>query len=126
MRVVVEADAELLAGRATVGQEARPEGRIDPGARDHFGAERRRARIQHLDLPADLAGLYQPPFDEQFANGCLHDLIVAGRLGGRQAQIGVVVVVVGFVRMHDSNSLQPCLENLNAQSVFRRPGIVRP
>ena len=32
---------------------------IDPGARHHLGAERRRARIQHLDLAADLVGADQ-------------------------------------------------------------------
>ena len=83
LRIVVEGDAEFLASGATIRQQASPKGRIDPGARDHFGAERRRARIQHLDLPADLARSDQPPFDEQFANGRLHHLVVTRRLGGR-------------------------------------------
>ena len=65
--VVVEADAQLLAGRAAVGQQAGLEGGIGPGAGDHLGAQRRRARIQHLDLAADFAGLDQAALDQQLA-----------------------------------------------------------
>jgi len=75
-----------------LGQKPRPEARIDPCARNDFGAERRRTRIQNLDLAADLARVDHTPFDEQFANGRLHDLIVARSLPCGQAQIIVVVV----------------------------------
>jgi hypothetical protein len=43
-----------------VREQPGPERRIDPGARHDLGAQRRRARVDHLDLAADLVGPIDP------------------------------------------------------------------
>ena len=127
--VVVEADAELLAGGAAVGEQPRLERRIDPGPRHDLGAERRRARIEDLDLAADLVRPDQPLLDQQLADGRLHDLVVAGRpgLAGPGRGVPVVMVVIMPVRMHRLRS-SPA-RSRTPRSAVRRcggPRIVRP
>jgi hypothetical protein len=96
--VVVEADAQFLAGGAAIGEQALPEGGIDPGACDHPGAQRGGARIDHIDLVADFLRPDQLLLDQKLADRPLHDVVVT-QAGGR-ADFRVRMIVTAVCRSH--------------------------
>ena len=99
----------------------RPEGGIDPGARHDLGAERRRARIQHLDLATDLVGADQLLLDQQLANRRLHDVVVAGLPGLADLGMSVVmpVVVIVVLRRASAQILSSQVSNTSMRSPSR-------
>jgi hypothetical protein len=116
--IVIEADAEFLACRPAIGQKPCLEIGIDPGAGHDLRPERWRAGIQDFNLAANLMGADQLCLDQEFANGGLHDLVVAGRgalpdLGMRLSAIMIVVVTFAW-RSHASNPFEPGLEYFDA------------
>jgi hypothetical protein len=92
-RVVVEADAEFLAGGMPVGEQAHVEGWISSGASNHAGTKCWRSGVKHFDLTAELTGTDQPTFEQQLSHGGLHDLEIAmpTRLIGRGVMLAVVI-----------------------------------
>jgi hypothetical protein len=119
--VIVEGDAELLTGGAPVGEQPGAERGIDPSARHDLGAERRRARVQNLDLPPNLVRPDQLSLDQEFANGCLHDVVMDGTLGLADLGVRMMIPMVMTLLMlsHLSDPLKPGLEDFDAQPTPR-------
>ena len=105
-----DVDAELGQRRARILEQAPLEGRVDPGAGDDLGAQRRRAAVHEIDLRGDLLGRQHALLDQQRADRLLQHLVGADRARHRGPSAGaraacamiviVVVVIVMVVVMH--------------------------
>ena len=100
LRVVVEADAQFLAGCPAVCDEARAELGIDPGPRHDFRAQRGRAEVEHLDQTANLACDDELLFDEKLADGDLHHLEIAWRGVVRLTRMPMLMIVGVVLSRH--------------------------
>ena len=123
--------------RARVLEQALLEGGIDPGARHHLGAQRRRAAVHQVDAGGDLLRGQHALLDQQRAHGLLQHLVGAHRSGiviflGRRMRMGVVmvvvivvmiVVVVVHVRSY-LGRLEPMLVDVDFEMVAGRTGVV--
>ena len=97
--IVVEADAQLLAGLPPVVEEAFTKRVVEPGARHDFRAERGRAGIEHFDLPANFLGREEAAFDQKLLKCSFQQLIIARLTVVRDRRVVMIVIVIMIVVM---------------------------
>src|SRR5258708_40257486 len=96
LSIVIKADPQFLAGRTSIGTQSRSKRRIDPRLDHNLRTERRRARVENLNLAAYLLRANQSLADEDLPHGGLHDFVLAkGRI-----RIDRMLMMVSVMRGH--------------------------